>query len=237
MMKPIQLFFFLAFFYTKGQSSNEEIIFDNHINLGIEFYELNKFEQAIIEFNNALKIYNKKPRNTMKFIDGKIEKENKFSNPGIAYYYLAIAKYHSGSPSEACENARMANIYFSNDPELDLTSAICNITAIVSAIEIYPLNINFNENETSAWNFYFEALKKLRLINKQSTYIDFSSIQKNIDTAIELSPKNGYYLFFKGLIYEIEYFTTGSPGALAYSSKIYEDAAKMDSNLLRKTVN
>ena len=237
MKKTLQLFLIIAFFYAKGQSSNEEIVFDNHESLGIEFYELNKFGEAINEFNKALKIYHQKPRNTMKFINGEVLNEDKFKYPGIVYYYLALAKYHSGNPSEACYNARVANIYFPNESDSDITSIVCNITAIVSAIKIYPSNINFNKNETKAWNFYFEALQKLRNINNESNHKDFSLIKKYIDAAIELSPKNDYYLFFKGLIYEIEYFTTGAAGALAYSGLFFQEAAEMGSELARNKIN
>ena len=235
MKKTLQLFLIITFFFAKGQSSNEEIVFDNHESLGIEFYELNKFGEAINEFNKALKIYHEKPRNIMKYINGEVRTEGKFKSPGLVYYYLALAKYHSGNPYEACYNARVANIYGFND--LDITSIVCNITAIVLAIEIYPLNRNFNENETKAWNFYFKALRKLRNINNESNYEDFSLIREYIDAAIEHSPKNDYYLFFRGLIYEIEYFTTGAAGAFAYSGSCFQEAAEMGSELARNRIN
>jgi len=131
-----------------------------------------------------------------------------------------------------------------NESDLNL-EVICNISALVSNISIptaYSINDDKSEKSLSAEKqlsrFYLDqALKDLKTITSQSSYEDFKSPSDYLDKAIDLWNNNYYYVFFKGLVYELNYITTGATGALLEFNDLYEKAAEMGSELAQEKLN
>ena len=76
----------------------------------------------------------------------------------------------------------------------------------------------------------------LKEISIDSPYQDFTKINDQIDKALEIWD-NEYFVYLSGLVYEIEYLVTGSPGASIYSVQQYEKSADMGSEIAKKKLN
>ena len=224
--------------------------FEELQNLGYDLLIDKNYLEAIKRYDAAIELYNKTPRNTfqMDTNNKQVTRKNKFSNPAYVYYFRAVAKHFVGDIFGACYDARMFKLYSgnSNYNESDLNlEVICNISALVSNISIptaYSINDDKSEKSLSAEKqlsrFYLDqALKDLKTITSQSSYEDFKSPSDYLDKAIDLWNNNYYYVFFKGLVYELNYITTGATGALLEFNDLYEKAAEMGSELAQEKLN
>jgi hypothetical protein len=223
--------------------------FEELENLGYDLLIDKNYLEAIKRYDAAIELYNKTPRNTFHMVTNnkQVTRKNKFSNPAYVYYFRAVAKYFVGDIFGACYDASMFKLYSgnSNYNESDLNlEVICNISALVSNISIptaYSINDDKSEKSLSAEKqlsrFYLDqALKDLKTITSQSSYEDFKSPSDYLDKAIDLW-NNNYYVFFKGLVYELNYITTGATGALLEFNDLYEKAAEMGSELAKEKLN
>tara|TARA_B100001564_G_scaffold273656_1_gene235363 strand:- start:403 stop:1596 length:1194 start_codon:yes stop_codon:yes gene_type:complete len=227
-------------------TENEVNQFQKKIDLGYDLMEQRKFKAALNEFNNAFEIYHRKVRNQFRIDQEKnVYTSNKFPNPINAYYGRAMVRNILGDILGACKDARRCRIFgIEDDSEYDLVSDFCKISEFVSKIDILPKysidSIDKSDdlsNEKKLALFYVnQALNLLKEISIDSAHEDFRKINDHIDKALEMWD-NEYFVYLGGLVYEIEYLVTGSPGALAYSSRQYEKSADMGSEMAQKKLN
>ena len=232
---------------------NQIVITENEVNqfqkktdLGWDLMDQRKFRAALNVFNDAIEIYKRKPRNQLTlFKKQNAYYSNKFPNPINAYYGRATVRNILGDIIGACTDARLCRVFgIEDDSEYDLVSDFCKISELVSKIDILPKysidSIDKSDdlsNEKKLALFYVnQALNLLKEISIDSPYQDFTKINDQIDKALEIWD-NEYFVYLSGLVYEIEYLVTGSPGASIYSVQQYEKSADMGSEIAKKKLN
>ena len=231
------------------EAEEERKEFEELESLGNDLLINKNYLDAINRYDAAIELYKKTPRNTiyMDTIKKQVTYKNKFNNPAYVYYGRAVAKHYVGDILGACYDARLFKLYggkSNNIKSEEILDVVCNISALVSNISIppaYSINDDKPQKPFSAEKqlsrFYLDlALKDLKTITFQSSYEDFKSSTDYLDKAIELW-NNNYYVFFQGLVYELYYLTTGSPGAMGEFIELYEKAAEMGSELAQKKLN
>ena len=227
-------------------TENEVNQFQKKIDLGMDLMEQRKVRAALNKFNDAIEIYNRKPRNQpILYQKQNFYYSNKFPNPLNAYYGRAIVRNILGDIIGACTDARLCRVFgIEVDSELDLVSDFCKISELVSKIDILPKysidNVEKSgdlSNEKKLALFYVnQALNLLKEISIDSEYEDFIKINDYIDKARELWD-NEYFVYLSGLVYEIDYLASGSVSSLIKYTERYEKSAEMGSEMAQKKLN
>ena len=227
-------------------TENEVHQFQKKIDLGWDLMDQRKFRAALNVFNDAIEIYNRKPRNQPTLFQKQYAYySNKFPNPINAYYGRATVRNILGDIIGACEDARLCRVFgIEDDSEYDLVSDFCKISELVSKIDILPKysidsidkSDDLSDEKKLALFYVNQALNLLKEISIDSPYQDFNKINDQIDKALEMWD-NEYFVYLSGLVHEIEYLVTGSPGASIYSTRQYEKSADMGSELAKKKLN